>query len=436
MPDSTMAIGTASHTPTVVLIAPNVSERMGGEAIKALQVWRELDALGVDVHQVTHARVRDEIRQKCPRMRATFIEDTAFDRWAWRIRPLRPLVHLGFQWRAAKAAEGLCRQRPVCLVHYTSPISPVLPFFRIRGVPVVVGPLNGNIHHPRPFRRREQPSERLRRVLHAPLQLIHRLVGRGKQAADALLVAGGERTYRSLRLAGCRDEQFVDSLDSGIADHLAAAPRIAHVGRNPRFVHSGRLVPYKGTDLVLRAAAKTRLPVEIDVIGRGPQRAALEQLTQNLGLAGRVRFRDWIAHDTLPEVMRQYRAFVFPSLAEANGIVVQEAMMMGLPTICVNWGGPGLLITPETGVLIEPTSEEHVVNELAAAMDRLAEDGDLADRMSQRGREAAMQQGFLWRDLIRQWIAVYEKVLTKRHGRPIRVLPEAQETVGARSVSE
>ena len=112
-------------------------------------------------------------------------------------------------------------------------------------------------------------------------------------------------------------------------------------------------------------------------------------------------------------MLRAYRAFVFPSLAEANGIVVQEAMVQGLPVIACNWGGPALLVTPETGILIDPISEEHVIAELAAAMDRLAEDGEMAERMSVNARTRARTKGFLWSDVIRNWRPVYAKVSTK-----------------------
>jgi glycosyltransferase involved in cell wall biosynthesis len=115
--------------------------------------------------------------------------------------------------------------------------------------------------------------------------------------------------------------------------------------------------------------------------------------------------------------MRGYRAFVFPSLAEANGIVVQEAMMQGLPVIALDWGGPALLVTPlpsekATGILIQPSSEEHVIAELAASMDLLAENAALAEQMSIHAREAAMSRGFLWADIVADWRRLYARLQT------------------------
>ena len=399
-----------AEIPLVILIAPNVSEQMGGEAIKALQIYQSLAARGIPVRQITHSRVRDELARTHPEMPVTFVEEDKTDGLLWRNKLLRGLSTPYFMKRAAKLAQGIIAENPGAVVHYTSPVSPVLPLSPIRGAKVIVGPLNGNIHHPPAFRSRESGSERLRRAWMTPSQTVHKLFFSGKQAADVLLVAGGERTFESLRVAGCREEQFRETLDSGIPDKLKNEPLIEHRGPNFRFVHNGRLVPHKGTDLAIRAVARTKNPVELDVIGRGPTLDGLKKLVADLKLESRVHFVDWFKdHAEMYRAIRQYRGFVFPSLAEANGIVVQEAMMVGLPVICADWGGPSLLVTPATGIAIPPTSEEALIAGLADAMDKLGADGDLAARMAEAGRRVALERGFTWADLIEHWIAIYRE---------------------------
>ncbi len=399
-----------TETPFVILIAPNVSEQMGGESIKALQIYQSLTAKGVRVHQITHSRVRDELARIHPEMPVSFVEENPTDGFLWKSKVLRGLTAPYFMKRAAQIAQKLVDEHPGAVVHYTSPVSPVLPLAPIRGARVIVGPLNGNIHHPPAFQSRESVSERLRRALLNPSQQFHRAFFSGKQKADVLLVAGGERTYESLRIAGCRPEQFRDSLDSGILDKLRHDPLIEHQGPNFRFVHNGRLVPHKGTDLAIKAVARTVNPVELDIIGRGPTLEGLKRLTAELKLGDRVHFVDWFkSHEEMHQAIRKYRGFVFPSLAEANGIVVQEAMMVGLPVICADWGGPSLLVSPETGIAIPPTSEESLIQGLAEAMDRLGADGELASRMARAGRQVAIDRGFSWADLIEHWIAIYQE---------------------------
>jgi glycosyltransferase involved in cell wall biosynthesis len=404
---------------SLILVSPNVSEQMGGEAIKALQIYFELARQGAQVHQITHQRVRDELSRKFPEMKVSYVKDTWPQKLLFRIGLLSPamsimsgpLIAIIFQWRASRLAGKLLRNNPHSLVHFTSPVSPAMPYFRIPEAAVIIGPINGNIHHPPAFRYRETLSYRAQRQLRGLLQLLVRLPFAGKRDARALLLAGGERTRRSLLLAGCRDEQFVESLDSGVLDRLWQAPRISHTGRNVRFVHNGRLVAHKGTDLAIKSLKRTRSPIMLDIIGHGPELPKLRALTKELELESRVKFIEWIAdHSKLGEALQSYRAFVFPSLAEANGIVVQEAMVMGLPVIALNWGGPASLVTTETGILINPISETYVIDELAKAMDCLADDGELAERMSVAGRRRANDAGFLWSSLIQQWAEVYRAV--------------------------
>jgi len=85
-------------------------------------------------------------------------------------------------------------------------------------------------------------------------------------------------------------------------------------------------------------------------------------------------------------------------------------MIQGLPVIACDWGGPSLLVTPETGILIAPTSEEHVIAQLAASMDLLAEDAALAESMSIAARARALEKGFLWPAIIQDWRKVYTRV--------------------------
>jgi glycosyltransferase involved in cell wall biosynthesis len=384
---------------------------MGGEGILALQIYQELERQGVAVHQITHARVRGELGDRFPDMNVSYIEDDWLQVACWRSVVLRSFVGLIFQRRASRLARELSQDHPNAVVHVTTPVSPVVPVFLPGRAPLVVGPINGNIFYPPGFRGREPRSWGVRRRLHPLGQTINRFLFPGRRKADRLLTSGGERTRHSLRLAGCREGRFFETLCSGVPDRLLDSPLMRHEGRNLRFVHNGRLEDHKGVDLAIKAVARTELPVELDIIGRGSAEPRLRALIDELGLGDRVRLLPWFKDRAdLEKALGQYRGHLFPSLAEAHGIVVQEAMIMGLPTICLDWGGPALLVTPECGVLVPATDEDAVTLGLARALDRLADDGELADRMARAGRARAIAEGYLWSDLIRSWIEIYRSL--------------------------
>lgn len=403
------APGLPDRKPRIVLVAPNISKRMGGEAAKALHIFEGLTAMGYDVVQVTHARVRDEMQALLPDAKIRYVEDGPTQVFLFRTRLNWPLMFVG-AWLLHREAVRAAKDHRADLVHFTSPISPSLPYFRFPGARIVIGPLNGNILHPPALMDRETCAKRIGAALLVPAQKILGTLFSGKKRAT-LLVAGGERTEKALAIGGCHTEQMVRTLDSGVDQILAAAPRLTHSGVNSRFVFAGRLIRLKGCDLAIRALHYAP-GATLDVIGDGDERPALEALVAREGLTDRVHFLGWIEGGApLFAQLRNYRAFVFPTLAEANGIVVQEAMMLGLPVVAVDWGGPALLLTQETGILVEPASEAGIVASVGHAMDRLMNGPDEAERISINAREEAERAGFSWPELLKSWSAIYDRVI-------------------------
>ena len=100
--------------------------------------------------------------------------------------------------------------------------------------------------------------------------------------------------------------------------------------------------------------------------------ATVKKLAGELGVADRITFAGSVPH---VEVARFYAAadvFAFPSLKEAGGNVVLEAMSHGLPVIVVDHGGPATTVTPDCGYKLPPTSVEAVVAGIAEAIKALA----------------------------------------------------------------
>ena len=403
---------TATQNPIrILLVAPNVSMQMGGEALKALHIMTGLRDLGLEVIQLTHARVRNELAGMQTGIDIRYIEDGPMQIGLHKLHFNWPLAALS-SWLLHRAARKIAQKANVDIVHFTSPISPTLPYFGITGAPVVIGPLNGNILHPPAFMHRETRTKKLGAAILSPFQKIIGSLFRGKRHAT-LLVSGGERTVQALLLAGCSRQQIVHTLDSGVDIGISGQPRLAHKGENYRFVFAGRLIRYKACDLVIRALQHAP-QAELDVVGDGDERAALELLAQAESVADRVHFHGWVTPgEPMRAILSKARSFLFPTLAEANGIVVQEAMMIGLPVVAVNWGGPAALLDADTGILIEPVSENHVILESAAAMIKLGSDAAEAERLSANARAAAEKAGFAWADLLDDWVELYRLIINR-----------------------
>jgi glycosyltransferase involved in cell wall biosynthesis len=157
-----------------------------------------------------------------------------------------------------------------------------------------------------------------------------------------------------------------------------------------RFVFLGRMIPHKGIDWLLRAAAHVQSDVRIDLAGMGNQEPEYRTLANTLGLDGRVRFHGWLEGGAVEELLRGARALVFPSVwHEPAGLVAFEAMTHARAVIGSRVGGMAEMIEDGVnGLVVDPGD----VTGLAAAIDRLATDWDLAKRLGEAGRAIAAER--------------------------------------------
>lgn len=152
-------------------------------------------------------------------------------------------------------------------------------------------------------------------------------------------------------------------------------------GRTVTFV--GRLVPEKGLDCLLRAWSSLDLaPTDVLLLaGDGPERAALENLARQLGIAGRVRFLG--KADEPERILQASDLFVLPSFTEGMPNSLLEAMATGLPCIATRVGGiPDLIANGQNGLLVPPGDPKA----LAEAMDHVLGDPQGAARLGVEAR--------------------------------------------------
>ena len=175
----------------------------------------------------------------------------------------------------------------------------------------------------------------------------------------------------------------------------------------------GRLVPYKGFDLILQAISQStelRRDAELVVIGDGPSRAALEAQASELGLSSIVTFPGWVEHAKLQEHLRDAQVFTFPSLREFGGGVVVEAMACGLPPIVVNYGGPVRSPRMSCAIRLPMAPRKELVNSLSEAMTTLLRDPERCQRMSAIGLER-VRRHFSWPQKAAQIVTIYHDLL-------------------------
>ena len=189
------------------------------------------------------------------------------------------------------------------------------------------------------------------------------------------------------------------------------APRVQQIrseSAEPLVLFVGRLVAYKGIDVLLRALRDVKARAVI--VGDGPLRSELKQLARELGVADRVRFAGNTEPEELTALYNACDLFVLPSVtrAEAFGMVQIEAMSCCKPVICTDLpsGVPWVNQHRVTGLVVPPADAQA----LSVAMQTLLTDPDLSARMGQAGRNR-VESEFSVRRLVEQTTGLYRSLL-------------------------
>jgi glycogen(starch) synthase len=181
-----------------------------------------------------------------------------------------------------------------------------------------------------------------------------------------------------------------------------------------RLVCVSRLIPRKGVADLLHALALIKnVECDLTVVGEGPIVVELERLAAELGLSERVSFAGYKSAEDVKQYYIDADAFILPTRSDAFANVILEAMAAALPVIATDVGGVAeAVVDGETGILVEPRQPD----QLAAAIQVLADDRTLAERYGRSGRER-VRRFFTWTINSDRYIEAYYEACETDVGR-------------------
>jgi glycosyltransferase involved in cell wall biosynthesis len=401
-----------------------------------LEGWCHARALArlADVHLVTHARNRANITAAGLADGRDFsaLGPVAFERplarlvaWlrgdqssGWTLSTAADsLLYYFFERRVWRRFGAAVRAGAYDIVHRLTPLtptaqSPLAGQCRRAGVPFVLGPLNGGLPWPRGF------SSELRRQRDwlSHVRDGHKLMPyyRATRRDAAAIVAGSRATWEQLPRWALSKAVYIP--ENGILPERFGGARDRPAQLPLRVAFLGRLVPYKGADILIEAAAPLVREgrVTLEVIGEGPELPRLRALSASAGLGpGMIRFPGWVRHEALQQHLAEFDVLGFPSVREFGGAVVLEAMALGLVPLVVDYGGPGEHVTPATGIAVALGSREQLVARVRQALAALADDPGAVRSIGARARRRALEL-YSWDAKARQMLEVWRWVLGQR----------------------
>lgn len=176
----------------------------------------------------------------------------------------------------------------------------------------------------------------------------------------------------------------------------------------PVLLFVGRLDPQKDPELAITAfeqLAVNRPDWHFLMVGRGPMESELQSRCSRSSVASRIHLAG--QRSDVPELMRASALLVLPSRFEGMPNVVLEAMAAGLPTIVSEVEGVREVVEDHrTGWLVEPGSDDSLVQALAELMDDEATRSDIGC-----ASQESVAKGFTWGRVVREYEAVFREIL-------------------------
>ncbi len=230
-----------------------------------------------------------------------------------------------------------------------------------------------------------------------------------------MIIAPSEGILDELRntitSSGIRLVRIVNAVDLSRVVESTAERKSLQGGRNPVIVAMGRMVAWKGFDLLVQAVGMLGdKHVELRLLGDGPERLELERMSEDLGIGHSVRFLGfqpnpfpWLEGAVLG---------VLPSRFEPFGNVIVEMFAAGLPVVAfdVDYGPREVIRDHENGILVKRID----ASGLAAAIEAGLSNPDMRARLAECARADARETYDIAR-VIGRYHECFEDVITQKN---------------------
>lgn len=391
-----------------------------------------------DVHLVTQIRNRDAIARTGLKEGEDFtaINSEALARPMWRLvsvlrmgkgkgwtfgTAINAIVYPYFERLVWKAFGENIRNGRYDIVHRVTPLSPTTPSLLGKrcakaGVPFILGPLNGGVPWPQGF---DAERRREREWLSYVRGVYKLLPGRNSTLVSSSAILTGS-AYTQSEIPARHQEKCIYIPENAV-DMARFSKTAVQNGALPlRACFIGRLVPYKGPDMLIEAAAPLLLDgrLTLDIIGDGPLREQLQQLAKTLGVAEAITFHGWVEHKDVQDIAASCHLMTFPSIREFGGGVVLEAMAMGLVPVIVDYAGPGELVVPGTGFKVPIGKRADIVQRFRDKLEEIAATPQDIPHIADTAKSYVTRH-FTWPAKASQVSDVYDWVKGRRSGKPI-----------------
>jgi glycosyltransferase involved in cell wall biosynthesis len=412
----------------VLLLSYRGNPFCGGQGIYLYHLSRELSELGVDVECMVGPPYPDPEMESWSRVHHL----PCHHMWAVKTRDIQPLgirsilggwnfadylltrFHfLGemetFSMRAFSALSRLLKERTFDLIHDVNTLGWGTALMKLHGIPVI-----STIHHPLTRDRAADLAdnrglwEMATTLLFYPILMQRFVINRLDRVITSF--RGG---IEELNQAFGIPREKVSSIYNGMDIRIFQPGNEKRDEKKLLFVGNTE-DRKKGIEYLLEAMTILPEDIHLTIVDEGPP--AKEHATSIIkrhNLENRVTLTGRLSQEEIVAYYQRATLLVIPSLYEGFGLPAAEAMACELPVVATAAGALQEVVTPETGILVQPRDSE----QLAGAVNKLLKDENLRKKMGRQGRKRA-EDLFSWPSAARLTLDLYREVIEESKLRP------------------
>lgn len=336
-----------------------------------------------------------------PGLRVEYVPPGALVRVLHRLHSLPGCWFLYYQayrfWQkeTLRVASRLHAEQAFDLAHQLTIITWREPGYLWKlGIPFFWGPINGAALMPWAFLPTFGAGGGYRHLTRNLLNLLQTRLARRSRAAA--------RTAAKVWAVTCEDKDLVEKVWGGKAETMVETgsslredviPVARKKGEPLRVTWCGIIEARKALHLLIAALAALgrKGEWELHVIGEGPDRATCRERAGRLGIGERIQWHGLVRHEEARNLIASGHLLAHPALKEGTPHVVLEALAAGVPVLCHDACGMGIVVDERCGLKVPLESPSVTIEGFRSALARLLDETGLLERLSSGARARSIE---------------------------------------------
>jgi glycosyltransferase involved in cell wall biosynthesis len=380
----------------ILLSAYSCEPNKGSESEVGWRWATELSAKGNDVYVITRSNNRNNINEELSKINIKNLKFLYFDFPSWFIRIIKGKFNkfsyiYFYLWQIGiyLKFKNFIKNNNFDFIHHVTFVSYRFPsFLSLCDVPFIYGPLSGGEEIPvklrKSFSLKDKIKERFRDLSNKFISISPFINMTFKRAIK--IIVNTEHTKKKIPKS-YHHKTFIELAIAIDEQKSNTTQNIDFDEEKLNLCFVGNYEHIKGINIILKIIKKLKVNNHkffFNFIGSGSLEKYIKENLKKNEFEDCVKIHKKISQDKIFEFMKKNQILLFPALRDSGGIVLLEAMSVGLPSAILALGGPSQIVNNECGIVINPKkkNEDEIANDFYFQLKEIINDRNKLKQMS------------------------------------------------------